>query len=166
MLIGCDLFSQTTTSEDSIKKWHRAASKYYRMDNFTEALKYCNMLVDVDPKNCKYLGLKAAIFNTAGQYLDAEKTLLNLLSYGCDSVRNYILLSNIQKYQKLYLKAIDYMNVAISIRPDSAELYIEKAQIYTILRDKENDMKCLLKAKSLGSKRAEELLDILEHPEK
>jgi tetratricopeptide (TPR) repeat protein len=166
ILIGFNLFSQTIASEDSLKKWHRAASKYTRMENYSEALKYCNMLINAEPKNCKYLGLKAAIFNMSGQYLDAEKTLLNLLSYGCDSIMNYTLLSNIEKYQKNYLKAIDYMDIAIKLKPDSAELYIEKAQIYTILRDKENDIKCLQKAKSLGSKRAEELLEILEHPEK
>ena len=164
--IFCDVIAQINVTTDTLKKWHRTASKYTRMENYNEALKYCDMLINAEPKNCKYLGLKASIFSLINKYDESEKVLFNLLNYGCDSIRCYTMLSDIQSYQKNYIKALKYMDSAIGLKPDSAELYIDKAHIYTLLRDKENDIKNLQKAKSLGSKRAAELLEIIEHPEK
>ena len=124
------------------------------------------MLLEAEPKNCKYIGLKATIFSSTEQYIESEKALLSQLEYGCDSVKCYIMLSNVNSYQKNYVKAIEHLDKAIRLKPDSADIYVERATIYMFMKDKKNKIKNLQKAKSLGSKQAAELLEIIEHPEK
>lgn len=166
IFILCNISAQTSISPDTINNWYIATSKYTRMENYTEALKYCNMLISVEPRNCKYIGLKGAILKSMKNFDESELILMQGLEYGCDSVKFFLMLANGQFSQDNYKKALEYNWEAIKIRPDSAELYIKRATIYSIIDDKENDIKCLQKAKSLGSKRAEELLEILEHPGK
>lgn len=130
---------------------------------YEKNIKLVNQLIEFDSLNPDLYIERASYYSTLEQYKLSNKDFFKALALGVDTIKIYSRISSNYKFKNDYNKALNWIDKAINIYPDSAYLYIKRSNINVLM--KKNDsilMQDLLKAKELGSKRAEELIQIME----
>ncbi len=159
-IINCQ---EKLNREDSLLKITR---QLFVNQKYDSALVNINKLLVIDTNNCNYYNLKGAIYNGLKEYNVAEKLYFKSIDKGCDKHELFLYLKRLYFIQKKYSKALEYINKAIYIKPDSGYLYVKRSAIKMLLGDQEGMKSDLIKAQEKGYEDAEIMLKAIEKQEK